>query len=130
MVVPLVAVSMVVVPVASRATAVAVMPPVATMSLVPLPGVVPLPFIVMVLFPFPALPIAMPVVVPVAIPARTNDNRSGRFDIYRRWSIDWLGCIHGTGDANVDSNIDMREGDRRYANAQAGDDCHCRPAAT
>ena len=42
----------------------------------------PLPFIVMALPPFPALPIAMTVVVPAAIPARTNDNRSGRFDIY------------------------------------------------
>ena len=130
MVVPLVAISMVVVPVASRASALAVMPPVATMSIVPLPGVVPLPFIVMVLFPFPALPIAMPVVVPVAIPARTNDNRSGRFDIYRRWSIDWLGCIHGTGDANTDSDVDMREGDRRYAKAEAGDECHREPAPT
>ena len=39
----------------------------------------PLPFIVMALPPFPALPIAMTVVVPAAIPARTNDNRSGRF---------------------------------------------------
>ena len=130
MVVPLVAISMVVVPVASRASALAVMPPVATMSVVPLPGVVPLPFIVMALFPLPALPIVMPVVVPVAIPARTNDNRRWRFDIYRRWSIDWLWHICGSGDAYVDSDIDMREGDGRCTNAEAGDKCHRKPAAT
>jgi hypothetical protein len=130
MVVPLVAVSIVMVPVATRATVVAVMAPVATMSVVPLPGVVPLSFIVMALFPFPALPIALPVIVPVAIPARTNDNGSGRCDIYRRWSIDWLGGIQGTRDANVDADIDMREGDGRYTNTKAGDECHRKPAAT
>jgi len=128
--VPLVAVSIVVAPVASRATAVAVTTPVATMSVVPIPGVVPLSFVVMALFPFPAFPIALPVIVPVAIPAWTNDNGSGRRDNYRRWSIDRLGGIHGTRDANVDSDIDMREGDGRYTNTKAGDEFHRKPAAT
>ena len=116
MVVPLVAVSMVVVPVASRATAVALMPPVAMISLIavptimPVPGVMPLPFIVMAPLPLPTPPITMSVIVPVAIPAWTNDDNTRRFCINGRGRrIDRRRCVLSTGDANVYSNIDMRQ---------------------
>ncbi|ANB77348.1 hypothetical protein AYM40_35320 [Paraburkholderia phytofirmans OLGA172] len=131
MVVPLVAIPVVTVPAISRATAVVVMAPVTTTPIVMVPSIVPLPFIMMVLFPLPTVPITMPVVIAVSIPSRTDDNSSRRFDVHRwRRCVDRLGCIRDTRDANVDSNIDMRESDGRYANAKAGDECHREPAAT
>jgi hypothetical protein len=81
MVVPLVAVSVVTVPVTSRATSVVVMTPVTVMSIVMSPSIVPFPNIAMALLPLPTFPVAMAIVVPVAIPARINDD-SG-LDIYR-----------------------------------------------
>jgi hypothetical protein len=128
MVVALVAVSVVTVPVTSRAAAV-VMAPVTAMPIVMVPSIVPLAFIVMVLVPFAALPIAMSVVVPFAIPAWTDDNSGRRFDVHRwRRCIDRLGRIHDTGNANIDANVDVRECDGGCAYANAGDECYCQPA--
>jgi hypothetical protein len=97
-----------VVRVASRATAVVVM--LTAMPVGMVPGIVPLPAIVMVFFPLSTFPISMPVIVSVAIPARTDDN-SGRIDSPR--------------DANVDSNIDVRECDGGGTNSEAGNQRHC-----
>ena len=115
---------MVVVPVPSLTVAMVVAP---TASRVTVIGsrVMPFPFTSMALLPLPALPIAMSIVVPVVIPARANDHSGRRLDIHRRRrSVDRLGCIHDTGDANVYSNIDVCEGDGRCAYAEAGKQCH------
>src|SRR5258706_6778599 len=61
----------VVVPVASRPTAV-------------VSRVMPFPFTPMSLFPLPMFPITVPVIVPVAIPARISDNNTRRLGIHRR----------------------------------------------
>jgi hypothetical protein len=115
---------MVVVPVASRATAVVVMAPATAMPIVVVPSIVPLPFIAMVFFALSTVPIPMSVVVPFAISARTDDNSSRRFDVHRRRrSVDRIGCIHNPRDANVNADVDMREGDGRCANAKAGNPC-------
>jgi hypothetical protein len=125
MVVPLVAVSLVTVPVTSRATAVAVMAPVTAMSIVMRPSIVPLPFIVMALHPLPTFPIAMAIVVPIAIPARINDDSGRWLDIYRsRRSVDRLGRVRDTGNADAHSDIDVRECGRRYADTNSGEQCH------
>jgi hypothetical protein len=125
MVVPLVAVSVVTVPVTSRATAVVVVAPVTEMSIVVGPSIVPFPFIAMALLPLPAFPIAMAIVVPVAIPARINDDSGRRLDIYRsRRSVDRLGRVRDTGNADAHSDIDVRECGRRYADTKSGEQCH------
>jgi hypothetical protein len=125
MVVPVVAVSVVTVPVTSRATAVVVMAPITTMSIVMGPCIVPLPFIAMALLPLPTFPVAMAIVVPVAIPARINDDSGRRLDIYRsRLSVDRFGCYRDTGYANVHADIDVRECGRTCADTEAGDQCH------
>jgi hypothetical protein len=116
MVTPPAVIFVVVVPVASRPVAM-------------VPSIVPLPFIVMTFFPLSTLPVTVSVIVPVAIPTRTNDNSGRRFHIHRwRRSVDRLGRKHSTGDANVYSNIDVREGDRRYAYAEACNQRHRQPA--
>jgi hypothetical protein len=125
MVVPLVAVAVVTVPVTSRATAVVFLAPVTGMSIVMGPGIVPLPFIVMALLPLPTFPVAMSIVVPVAIPARINDDSGRRLDIYRsRRSVDRLGRVRDTGNADAHSDIDVRECGGRYADAKSGEQCH------
>jgi hypothetical protein len=125
MVVPLVAVSVVTVPVTLRATAVVVMARVTAMPIVMVPGIVPLPFIVMALLPLLTLPVTMAIVVPVAIPARTNDDSGRRFDIYRsRRSVDRLGRVRDTRNANIDTDIDVRECGGRYGDTKTGDQCH------
>jgi len=124
-VVPLVAVSMVTVPVTSRAAAVVVMAPVVAMPIVVGPSIVPLSFIAMALLPLPTLPVAMTIVVPVAIPARANDDSGRRFDIRRsRRSVGRLGRVRDTGDADVHADIDVRERGRTYADTKGGDQCH------
>ena len=111
---------MLMVPVSPWSTIFTVTVPASVVLVVMVPGIVPLP-VAMSLFPFPALPVAMPVVIPFAIPSWTDDNGRGRFGIYRRRSIDRLRRICGAGNANVDSDVDMRECDGRYTNAEAGD---------
>jgi hypothetical protein len=129
MVMPLVAVSVVTVPVTSRATAVVVMAPVTTMPIIVVPGVAPLPFFVMALLPLTTLPVTMAIVVPVAIPARTNDNGGRWFHVHRRRrSVDRLGRVHDTRDTNVDTDINVRECGSGYTDAEAGDQCHCETA--
>ena len=124
MVVPLVAVSVVMVPVTSRATAIVVMTPVTTMPIIMVAGVVPLPFIAMALLPLTTLPVAMAIVIPVAIPAWANDNGGRWFNVHRRRrSVDRLGCVHDTRNANIDADIDVRECGGRYADTKAGDQC-------
>jgi hypothetical protein len=103
MVAPSTVTFMVVVPVASRPATIVV-------------RVMPFPLTSVALFPLSTLPVTMPVIVPVTVPARTNDDNTGRFGIRR------------TGDANVYSNIDVCEGDGRYAYAEAGNQCHRDPA--
>jgi hypothetical protein len=99
---------MVVVPVTSRSAAFMVMAPITSRPAAIVTRVMPLPFTPMALFPLPTLPITMPVIVPVTVPARSDDNNTWRFGIHR-WgrSVDRLGRIHSTGDANVYSNIDV-----------------------
>ena len=129
MVAPIAAVCVVVVPVASPATAVMVRTPVAAMPIVVVPSVMPLPVIAVALLPLPTLPVAMAIVVSVAIPARTDDNLGRRFGIHRRRrSVDRLGRIRDTGDANVYSDIDVCERDGRCAYAKASNQCHREPA--
>jgi hypothetical protein len=83
----------------------------------------------MALLPLTTLPVAMAIVVPVVIPARTNDNSGRWFNVHRRRrSVDRLGRIHGPRDTNVDTNINVRECGSRYADAEAGDQCHCETA--
>jgi hypothetical protein len=123
MVTPPAAVSMVVVPVTSR-PAVMVVAPITSRAAAIVSRVMPLTFTPMAVFPFPPLPITTPVIVPVAIPARANDD-SRRLDINRRRRrIDRLGCIYDTGDADVDSNIDVCEGDGGCAYTEAGNQRH------
>ena len=94
MAVPLVAVSVVTVPVTSWATAVVVVALVATMPIIMVPRIMPLPFIVVVLFPATTLPIAMAIVVPVPIPTRSNDNGGRWLNVHRRRrSVDRLGNL-------------------------------------
>ena len=125
MVMPLIAVFMVVMPGISRATAVVVMAPVTAMPIEMVPRIMPLPFIVMVLFPLSTLPIPMPIVVSVAIPARTDNNSGRRGDIHRRRrSVDRRGRLHDRGNADVYSDIDVRESDGRCAYAKCGNQCH------
>jgi hypothetical protein len=129
MVVPLVAVSVVTVPVTLWASAVVVMAPVATMPIIMVPGVAPLPFIVMALLPLTTPPVAMAIVVPVPIPARTNDNGGGWFNVHRwRRSVDRLGRVHDTRDTNIDTDINVRECGSGYTDAEAGGQCYCEPA--
>jgi len=119
---------MVVTPVASLTVA-TVLAPVTSRAAAIVACVMPFPFTSMTLLPFSALPIATPIVVPVAIPARANDHSGRRFDIHRRRrSVDRLWCIRDTGDADAYSNIDVRQGDRGYAYADAGNQRHREPA--
>lgn len=113
-------IAVVAMPVHPRAAIVAVMAPVAMVFVVMVPSIVPLP-VTMSLLPFPALPIAMPVVIPFAVPTWTDDDRRGRFGIYRRRSINRLRRICRAGNTNVDSDVDMRECDGRHTNSKAGD---------
>jgi hypothetical protein len=110
-----------VLPIASRATTVLVMPPVTAMPVVMVPSIVPPPVIVMVFFPLSTFPISMAVIVSVAIPARTDDNN--------RRGIHRLGRIDSPRDANVDSNIDVRECDGRGGDSEAGNQRRCEPAS-
>jgi hypothetical protein len=121
---------MVVVPVASLLAALMVVAPIIARPAAIVSCVMPFPFAPVVFFPLPTLPITTPVIVPVTIPARTNDNSGRRLDIHL-WgrSVDRLGRIDSTGDSNVYSNIDVCEGDGRYAYAKAGYQCRCESAA-
>jgi hypothetical protein len=110
MVTPTAVAFMLVVRVVSRPTTVMVMPRVTAMPIVMVPSIMPLPVIVMVFFPLSTFPISMPVIVSIAIPARA-DNNSGRIDSPR--------------DANVDSNIDVRECDGGGTDSEAGNQRHC-----
>jgi hypothetical protein len=121
---------MVVVPVASLLAALMVVAPIIARPAAIVSCVMPFPFAPVVFFPLPTLPITTPVIVPVTIPARTNDNSGRRLDIHLwGWSVDRLGRIDSTGDSNVYSNIDVCEGDGRYAYAKAGYQCRCESAA-
>jgi hypothetical protein len=121
---------MVVVPVASVLAALMFVVPFTSMVAAVVTRVMPFAFTAVAFFPFLTLPITTPVIVPVTIPARTNDNSGRRLDIHLLGrSVDRLRCIHSTGDSNVYSNIDVCEGDGRYAYAETGNRCHCEPAA-
>jgi hypothetical protein len=121
---------MVVVTVALLLAALMVVTPIISMPAAVVACVMPFAFTPMTLFPLSMLPITMPVIVPVTIPARTNENRGRRLDIHLLGrSVDRLRCIDSTGDSNIYSNIDVCEGDGRYAYAEAGNHCHCEPAA-
>jgi hypothetical protein len=121
---------MVVVPVTSLLAALMVVAPIISRPAAIVSCVLPLPFASVAFFPLSTLPITTPVIVPVTIPARTNDNSGRRLDVdLLGRSVDRLGCIDSTGDSNVYSNIDVCEGDGRYAYAEAGNQCHCEPAA-
>jgi len=121
---------MVVVPVASLLAALMVVAPIIARPAAIVSCVMPFPFAPVAFFPLPTLPITTPVIVPVTIPARTNDNSGRRLDVHLLGrSVDRLWCIDSTGDSNVYSNIDVCEGDGRYAYAETGNQCHCESAA-
>jgi hypothetical protein len=121
---------MVVVPGASLLTVFMVVRPIISMAATVVARIMPLAFTPVAFFPLPTLPITTPVVVPVSIPAPTNDDSGWRLDIHLLGrSVDRLGCIDSTGDFNVYSNIDVGEGDGRYAYAETGNQCHCEAAA-
>ena len=126
---PATAVLMAVVPVALVGTAFMAVTPIIWRPASIGSCVMPFPFIPVAVFPLLTLPITMPVIVPVTIPARSNDNSGRRFNIHL-WgrSVNRLGCIDSTRDSNVYSNIDVCEGDGRYAYAEAGNQCHCESA--
>jgi hypothetical protein len=121
---------MVVVPVASLLAALMVVAPITSRVAAVVARVMPFAFTPVVFFPLLTLPITTPVIVPVTIPARSNDNSGRRFNIHL-WgrSVNRLGCIDSTRDSNVYSNIDVCEGDGRYAYAETGNQCHCESAA-
>ena len=120
---------MVVAPVTSVLAALMVVAPIISRPAAIVSCVMPFPFAPVVFFPLPTLPITTPVIVPVTIPARTNDNSGRRLDVdLLGRSVDRLGCIDSTGNSNVYSNIDVCEGDGRYAYAEAGNQCHCESA--
>ncbi|BCG00462.1 hypothetical protein PPGU19_050300 [Paraburkholderia sp. PGU19] len=112
MVAPFSLILMVMVPVASLTVAMVVVP-VTPRATAIVARIMPFPFTSMTLLPFSAFPVTMPVIVSFAVPAGTH-NYSGRWlDVHRRRrSVDWLGRIHDTGAADVDTNINMSEGDR------------------
>jgi hypothetical protein len=121
---------MVVVPVTSLLAALMVVAPIISRPAAIVSCVMPFPRAPVAFFPLSTLPITTPVIVPVTIPARTNDNSGRGLDVQLLGrSVDWLGCIDSTGDSNVYSNIDVCEGQGRYAYAETGNQCHCEPAA-
>jgi hypothetical protein len=120
---------MVTVPVALRPTMLMVVVPMTSRPAPVVACVMPFAVTPMTLFPLPMFPITMPVIVPVAIPARTDENRGRRLDIHLRGrSVDRLRSVDNAGDSDVHPNIDVREGDGRYADAEAGNQCHREPA--
>jgi hypothetical protein len=121
---------MVVVPVASVLAALMFVVPITSRVAAVVARVMPFAFTPVAFFPLPTLPITTPVIVPVSIPARTNDDSGWRLNIHLLGrSVDRLRCIYSTGDSNVYSNIDVCEGDGRYAYAETRNQCHCEPAA-
>jgi hypothetical protein len=120
---------MVTVPVVLRPTVLMVVVPLTSRPAAVVACIMPFAIASMTLFPLSMFPITMPVIVPVTIPARTNENSGRRLDIHLRGgSVDRLRRIDNTGDSDVYSNIDVCEGERRYAYAETGNQCHGEPA--
>jgi len=113
------------VPVALRSAVLMVVVPLTSRPTVVVACVMPFAVTPMTLFPLLMFPITMPVIVPVAIPARVDENSGRRLDIHLRGRcVDRLRSIDNARDSDVHPNIDVCEGDGRYADAEAGNQCH------
>ncbi len=120
---------MVTVPVVVRSTVLMVVVPLTSRTAAVVACIMPFAVTSMMLVPLAMFPIAMPVIVSITMPARTNENSGRRLDVHLRGrSVDRLRRIDNTGDSDVYSNIDVCEGEGRYAYAETGNQCHDEPA--